>query len=397
MNFATQTSEPAPHELNAAALRALEARDFPAAAQLLQRALALDAGNVTYWLNLAAAMRGNGDAASALTVLDKALSLDPRSFHALMMKGSLLDQHGQLEAAAQQYGRALTQAPPMDRLDPAIRQAVIRAREVNRQFALSIRERVVADLSARGAHSGPELDRALNFLDTYLGIKRAFRQEPTHYNYPGMTSIEFYERDEFPWLSQLESQTDAILSEARQAMSEQRGFQPYVQYSDSVPLDQWADLNGSSRWSAFHLYHEGRRIEDNCLRCPQTVAILNELDQPKVVGQMPAAMFSVLSPRTRLPAHTGVANVRLVVHLPLIVPPNCGFRVGNTTRAWEIGKAFVFDDTIEHEAWNDSDETRVVFIFDIWNPRIKAAERELIATVLSSTARMMPPKATLSL
>jgi len=98
-------------------------------------------------------------------------------------------------------------------------------------------------------------------------------------------------------------------------------------------------------------------------------------DQP---GRTPAAMFSVLKPRTRIPPHTGVTNVRLVTHLPLVVPPGCGFRVGNETREWVEGKAWVFDDTIEHEAWNDSDKLRAVFIFDIWHPHLTAAERALI-------------------
>ena len=92
-------------------------------------------------------------------------------------------------------------------------------------------------------------------------------------------------------------------------------------------------------------------------------------------------MFSLLKPRTRIPPHTGVTNARLVVHLPLIVPPGCGFRVGNQTRDWVPGKAWVFDDTIEHEAWNDSDQLRVVFIFDIWHPHLGAAERALLSSL----------------
>ena len=78
--------------------------------------------------------------------------------------------------------------------------------------------------------------------------------------------------------------------------------------------------------------------------------------------------------------HTGVTNTRLTVHLPLIVPPGCGFRVGATTREWLPGKAWVFDDTIQHEAWNLSDTPRAILIFDIWNPLLSAAERELVQT-----------------
>ena len=73
-----------------------------------------------------------------------------------------------------------------------------------------------------------------------------------------------------------------------------------------------------------------------------------------------------------------MTNTRAIVHLPLIVPENCGFRVGGETREWQVGKAFAFDDTIEHEAWNDSDHYRAVLIFDVWNPHLTIAEQNVI-------------------
>ena len=94
-------------------------------------------------------------------------------------------------------------------------------------------------------------------------------------------------------------------------------------------------------------------------------------------------MFSLLKPRTRIPPHTGVTNVRLVTHLPLIVPEGCSFRVGNETRPWIPGRAWVFDDTIEHEAWNDSDKLRVVLIFDIWHPDLTPPERTLVTALMA--------------
>jgi hypothetical protein len=99
----------------------------------------------------------------------------------------------------------------------------------------------------------------------------------------------------------------------------------------------------------------------------------------------PSALFSVLQPKTRIPPHTGVANFRLVVHLPLIVPPGCGFRVGGETRQWRLGEAWVFDDTIEHEAWNDSEQTRIIFICDVWSPRLSPDERAVIGEIIAAT------------
>ena len=92
-------------------------------------------------------------------------------------------------------------------------------------------------------------------------------------------------------------------------------------------------------------------------------------------------MFSILDAHTRIPPHVGVNNARLIAHLPLIVPPGCGFRVGAETRQWEPGKAFVFDDTIEHEAWNTSDQPRAVLILDIWNPYLSPAERDMVSAL----------------
>jgi len=112
---------------------------------------------------------------------------------------------------------------------------------------------------------------------------------------------------------------------------------------------------------------------------------VSQLPQPTVPLRSPTAMFSVLQPKTRIPAHTGVANFRLVVHLPLVVPAHCGFRVGGETREWRIGEAWVFDDTIEHEAWNESDQIRIIFICDIWNPRLTEEERAAITRVIAAT------------
>jgi aspartyl/asparaginyl beta-hydroxylase (cupin superfamily) len=104
-------------------------------------------------------------------------------------------------------------------------------------------------------------------------------------------------------------------------------------------------------------------------------------DQP---GFAPTALFSALAPRTRIPPHTGSTNARLLVHLPLVLPGPSRFRVGNDIRTWRMGEAWVFDDTIEHEAWNDADETRVILIFDIWNPLLSQAERELISAMMKA-------------
>jgi aspartyl/asparaginyl beta-hydroxylase (cupin superfamily) len=214
-----------------------------------------------------------------------------------------------------------------------------------------------------------------------LGRKKRYESRSAIFHYPHLPAIEFFERDQFPWLDSIEAATDAIRDEFLGVLKGEGGFTPYITYPPDVPHNQWVELNNSPRWSAFHLYKMGERIEANAARCPRTMQALAGAPQPKQPGRTPSAMFSLLKPHTRIPPHNGVTNTRLVVHLPLIVPPGCGFRVGNETREWVPGKAWVFDDTIEHEAWNDSDKLRVVFIFDIWHPHLSAAERSLVTAL----------------
>jgi aspartyl/asparaginyl beta-hydroxylase (cupin superfamily) len=110
-------------------------------------------------------------------------------------------------------------------------------------------------------------------------------------------------------------------------------------------------------------------------RFPKTWEAIRQAPLPGIYGWGPTVVFSLLKAGTRIPAHNGMYNIRLICHLPLIVPPGCRFRVGNEIREWEVGKLMIFDDTIEHEAWNDSGEDRVVLIFDIWRPELTEEER----------------------
>jgi aspartate beta-hydroxylase len=79
-------------------------------------------------------------------------------------------------------------------------------------------------------------------------------------------------------------------------------------------------------------------------------------------------------------------NARLICHLPLIVPEGCRFRVGNEVREWEPGKLLIFDDTIEHEAWNGSAYPRAILIFDVWNPFLTESERALVRETVVAIA-----------
>jgi hypothetical protein len=135
---------------------------------------------------------------------------------------------------------------------------------------------------------------------------------------------------------------------------------------------------------------------DICSRCCRKRRCWNRKERyaplPRCITTLcrryaPTAFFSILDSKSHIPAHTGTTNTRVIVHVPLVIPPACRFRVGSTTREWRPGAAWVFDDTIEHEAWNDSDLPRAILIFDVWNPYLTAAERDFVRTMVTGIAR----------
>lgn len=344
--------------------------------------------DVQHWLKAAVACRAKGDAAGEEDAITRALSVDPMDLLALMLRADLLERQGRRHEAATAYGAVVSVAPPAERLHPDLRPALTRALEFRaaytREFGAFLDEYLQPQLST---HRESDLERFRDALDMFLGRKRRYESQSAIFHYPHLPAIEFFERAQFRWLDAIEAATDAIRDEFVEVLKGEEGFTPYITYPADVPHNQWTELNNSPRWSAFHLYKMGAKVEANAGRCPLTMKALEGAPQPVQPGRTPSAMFSLLKPRTRIPPHNGVTNTRLVVHLPLIVPPGCGFRVGNKTREWIPGKAWVFDDTIEHEAWNDSDKLRVVLIFDIWHPHLTAAERSLVTALAAGLDR----------
>jgi aspartyl/asparaginyl beta-hydroxylase (cupin superfamily) len=373
--------------MNKAAMRAMAAGDMKGAQAMLLEALARDKASIALWLNLSIVRRQLGDLDGAFEALREVLKLDSRNFPALLMHASMLDRLGQTVPAATAYGIALAQAPLEQYLDPPTRKAVERARDVHGKHVEELGKYIREHAAPTSDHCTPiERRRIEAFIDTTLRTRKRYQQEPLEYYYPGLPAIEFYERGEFPWLADFEAATGSIQQElARILVEDEAGFSPYIHYEEHMPLDQWRELNKSPRWSAFHFYKLGLPDEDRCRRAPATMEAVRHLPQADVELRSPTAMFSVLQPKTRIPPHTGVANFRLVVHLPLVLPDGCGFRVGGEQRAWRLGEAWVFDDTIEHEAWNDSGLTRIILICDIWSPRLSAEERAAIRAVIAAT------------
>jgi hypothetical protein len=371
--------------LEAEADRAARGGDTAGARALLEQATRLDPGRGEAWLKLAAMCRATSDLDGALAAVTGALRIDPLNFVPLLLKANLLDRMGRRSAAGETYGYALAQLP--EAVPPHLSAMVAEARRRHADHVAAAAARLAEAAAPAAAALDPrEQGRFARFQSNALRRTRPYHSEPTHFHYPGLRELEFHDREDFGWLEALEAATDSIRADFERVMAAERAeLVPYIQYPDDVPLRQWAELNRNPAWTAIHLVRNGVTIDANARHCPAAMALLGRLDQPQIARRGPNAMFSLLAPGAHIPPHTGVANTRLVCHLPLIVPPGCWFRVGAETRGWEVGTAFVFDDTIEHEALNPSAALRVVFIVDTWHPDLSSAERAAVAAVLAAT------------
>lgn len=338
-------------------------------------------------LHIGLALRIQGDLHGALAAIDRALALKPYHLVALLSKGAVQEMMGHNKLAARTYANALKLAPEDDKLLPSLRAPVERARKAVAANKQALAQHLRAAIEPlRNQVDAKDAARFDECLEIFAGLKKRYVHEPLLLDFPQLPAISFYDRAHFPWLPELEAATDVIREEALALIKEDwEKFHPYIQLPAEAPVNQWAALNHSPSWSTLHMWRDGKRFDDVCARCPRTVSVLEKLPLAVAPGFAPTAMFSVLSPRTTIPPHTGSTNARLILHLPLILPGQCRFRVGNETREWKMGEAWVFDDSIEHEAWNDSDQIRVVLIFDVWNPFVTEVERKLLIAMMNAS------------
>lgn len=362
----------------------LDSRDPASARALLARASEIKPADFNIFMFLTLACRMQGDHRAALNAVNSALAIDPYSYVALLSKGAILEDLGEAHAAAEAYKGALCLAPARSNIPPPLHVSMKHAQSAVERDSIRLHDFLRKAVAGERSRCPQEsLKRFDECLAIFAGRAKRYVHEASMLNFPQLPAIPFYDDSLFPWLPRLEQATDAIREELIVVMKEDwEAFHPYIQYPKGAPLNQWAELNRSPAWSTFHLWRDGKKIEANCARCPGTTELLAGMPMAEQEGYGPSAMFSVLAPHTHIPAHTGSTNIRVIVHLPLILPPGCRYRVGNDYREWKMGKAWVFDDTIEHEAWNDSDETRVLLIFDVWNPLITEAERALVGAMM---------------
>ncbi len=170
----------------------------------------------------------------------------------------------------------------------------------------------------------------------------------------------FFEPQQFEWVSNLEENWQTIRQEL-DGLLESLNTIPNFQ---DISKEQYS-ITQDNRWKTYFFYAYGLKAENNCNRCPQTTQLIEQ------IPGMKTAFFSILLPHKHIPEHCGPYKGVLRYHLALKVPQEankCGIKVGGETRHWQDGKSLIFDDTFPHQAWNDTEEIRVVLFLDFVRP-----------------------------
>ena len=377
-----------PQALFSLGVHAFRRGQLAEALQLLQAAHVAAPDDPAVLLSVARVLREQGAGDAEKKAIDASLAADPYFLPGLLAKAEYLERHDRPRLAAPVYRNALKVAPPEPQWPPALRAQLAHARALVDQVGSEMADFLAAYTGDRMAALAPvEAQRWREAGAIASGRSAPYHAVCSQLHVPRLPAIPFFERDAFPWAAALESATGAIMEElAAVIAAEQDQLQPYIAYRPGDPVNQWRELNHSPRWNSYFLWQNGSPVEAHLVSCPRTAQALQEVDMPDIDGNCPNAMFSLLAARTHIPPHHGETNARTVVHLPLVVPGHCVFRVGFEQRQWKPGEILAFDDSIEHEARNDSDELRVVLIFDTWNPLLSPAERDMVRA-LSAAAR----------
>lgn len=171
----------------------------------------------------------------------------------------------------------------------------------------------------------------------------------------------FFKREQFDWVPELEENWHLI----RQELDEILKYRDHLPNFQDISPDQAYGTSQDKKWKTYFLYGYGIKSENSCKRCPETTRLLEKIPGIKT------AFFSILLPGKHIPKHRGVYKgvIRCLLGLKVPEPREfCRIKVQDEVRYWEEGKCMIFDDSFEHEAWNDTDETRVVLFIDIVRP-----------------------------
>ena len=367
---------------------ALQRGDFAVARDAFAAVTQSGSGSPQAWLFYAQACDGCDDRDQALAALDQVLAQDAENPFALLMKGDIFTRKGDDRAAVSFFRMAIRRCAQLEQLPGDLPHRLARAQAAVAAAEERFDKRLRDVLEERGIREVPP--RFAEGLAIAAGEHPVYLQQPTSFYFPGLPQQAWYPREMFPWVAEFEAAVPEMRAEIEQVLAGEQGLEPYVQ-EQSERASRGHSLLNDARWSAFHLWKEGEPVEENARRCPLTMRLLELPPIPRIKHRSPMALISILKAGTHIPPHTGMLNTRLICHVPLVVPPGCRLRVGGETRDVVEGRAMIFDDSIEHEAWNDGDAVRAVLLFEIWRPEISEEEKVALTAMFEAVTGYETP------
>ncbi len=380
-------------ELFQQGITALQAGRGGEARAVFQQAIDADIATARCWLGMALAALVEADVPAAEIAVDNVLKTEPHNMRALIIKGDIMLGQDDFQGASAYYNLVLRLAATLPEVPKQLAADLGRVQDRLKQLGEIFQQHLTDRLAAAGYRREQASPRFNQSLDLLLG--REERQDPGH-TYPqsphvfymaDMGYYTYFPKEQLPWMKDLEGHTDLIADELNSLLTNQADrFSPYVHSGLDRPQGSETSLLDSDDWTSAFLWKDSHLQQDVMASCPETKRLMDELPLTRIGGLAPSVLFSKLDAGARIEPHAGMLNCRFICHLPLTVPPGCGLRVGEDTRETRRGEGWAFDDSVNHEAWNNGGSARTILLFDVWRPELDAEERHLITTLLEAVS-----------
>jgi tetratricopeptide (TPR) repeat protein len=363
---------------------AIASGDFPAAANYLTTLLENSPGDLQALTQLGQALYRQGKLEQAIAVYTDYWRIKPGSGTIYLTLGCLYVELGDIDKAAQIF--SLGEVVDHDLLslwknpdtNPGVSQMSKTAWETLCRHHTELH---IAAVDADGQLES--LKRIRDAVWPLADMRPVIHDHPKHrpqgFSIKYDTAPRFFDSNMFPWREHLELRYPDIRSEILAGLNVATDGRPYLTHRHRLEGKLWEPLVNKMSWASVHLYQNGVANEQVVHKFPHTLEALTGVPLATTDGKPSEVFISVLAPHTRIPDHFGVSSAILTAHLPIDVPPDCGLQVHEEIRVPEAGKLMVFDDTWEHSAWNNSDQPRVVLIFELWHPALSEPEKSAIS------------------
>lgn len=325
--------------------------------------------------------------ANAKEMLEALLVDIPNAYYSRLIVGRLYELLSEQNEAFKHYlaaikaanskGFWLNQASTVDWARPFVSHAM--------QFVSTHRQSVVREwlepLVKQFGHAAMQrVKKAMLMYSGEISLSIADpRQSPSFLYIPDLPVSPVFPRELLEFIEEYETSWLNIREEMHKLINGQQRFRPFQD-------DEYGELlTSGGNWNAYFFERHGAHYAEHHAQCPDTSAALSRLPLVNIADHAPEVCFSLMTPGTHILPHRGVTNSRAVLHLALDIPTECRLNLcGITELEWQPGKAFAFDDTYLHEAWNRSDADRIVLLADIWNPYLQPEEQLALATLIEN-------------